>query len=312
MSRDRAIEFFEQYSVPYDENKSEHSRAGWIQICCPFCGDSAFHLGYNTEGNYFSCYRCGGGKQSYSVIHELLHCGYVDAKRMAMHYFHGAARSSPMPQAGITVSSVSKVELPTSGSILQNKEAYLYLRSRFKFMSAFEFKEMVRNYRITYTDSIYQDSKGSSAQANRIIFPNILSGEIVSYQGRDYTGMKKAKYLTAKKEAEKIFCKSFLWNMDNVITNTIMVTEGVMDCLTVGVNCVHTHGVEFTREQVLALYAFDRVYLAFDMDQPGRLACKRLAALLLHRCKVSIVNLSEHDINTCPVSEILELRGLVQ
>ena len=45
--------------MPIASRKHEHYRYGWIQVCCPFCGDGNFHLGYNVSKGYFNCYRCG-------------------------------------------------------------------------------------------------------------------------------------------------------------------------------------------------------------------------------------------------------------
>lgn len=35
------------------------SRPDEVRVCCPFCGDSKYHLYLNTDKQVFNCYRCG-------------------------------------------------------------------------------------------------------------------------------------------------------------------------------------------------------------------------------------------------------------
>ena len=56
MENSGIIELFEEMGVPIASRKHEHYRYGWIQVCCPFCGDGNFQLGQCQQG-YFNCYR---------------------------------------------------------------------------------------------------------------------------------------------------------------------------------------------------------------------------------------------------------------
>ena len=57
---------FEELTASYGvqirrPGEHHHTRKGWIQLDCPFCGTNTgkFHLGWNINGQYFNCYRCG-------------------------------------------------------------------------------------------------------------------------------------------------------------------------------------------------------------------------------------------------------------
>jgi len=232
-------------------------------------------------------------------------CGVVEAKRLQRLFFKGASSSASANAS----SSASASILPSSGDITRNLVAYTYLRKRFKHLSAEAFKNMIKTYGITYTDEMYRDKW---KYRSRIIFPNILCGKVVSFQTRSYNQNARIKYLTADPTEEVVPHKSFLWGIDWVPFNKIIVTEGVMDALTIGAGAVHTHGVNFTQEQVQCLHPFDHVFIAYDMDDAGCKASKALASALSHRTKVTRIRLSQHDVNSCSEQEIKEIQGVLK
>lgn len=287
------VKFLEDYKIPY------RMRKDWANVCCPYCADTGFHLGLASNGAA-TCFRCGTHNLN-AVIHELIHCTSQDARRLARVYF----RSSAFEKHNDV--NLSVFEIPSSGSILKNRMAYRYLRERFIWMDVAEFKSMIDTYKITYTSSAFSDYM----LAGRIVFPLIHNGISVSYQARDYTGNSKAKYMTASKEHERLFHKDLLYGEDNVPCNTVVVCEGVFDALSIGKGAVHTFGVKFSKAQVEALYAYDTVYIAYDMDKAGCLGAASLARELKHRVKVKRIKLSCHDVNSCSINEIEDIRGLL-
>lgn len=307
----RAVEFFELNNIPYVTTGNEHCRQGWIQVSCPFCGDPDFHLGYNIAGNYFSCYRCGSHHLS-ATLHALTSCGHREAKNFETLFFRKSS------QASASTSEISNeivrptiCTLPSNVQISKNKTAWRYLSERFPQFNDDEFAKMCQTYDLRATNWMYVDEKGSSALANRVVIPNYYNGKIVSYQCRDYTGWARSAYITAKPEKEVMFHKDFLWGMDYVPYNKVIVNEGVMDSLTIGHGALHTHGVNFSQQQAECLYMYDEVFIVYDTDKPGILGAKKLANMISHRVKVKIVTLSQHDVNTCGVQEIQDLRGLI-
>lgn len=291
----KVIQFLEENNIPYKR------RADWANVNCPFCGDSKYHLGVSPSGGC-TCFKCGK-HGLIATIHGLLDCGITAAKRYARLYFAVGEYV-----ADEVIAPRVQFSLPSSGNIMKHKPSYCYMRNRFPWLIKTEFQAMVEKYQITYTDTDYSDS----LFAGRVIFPNLLNGKAVSYQARDYTKNSRCKYITASKASELVFHKDFLWGIDFVPYDKIMVCEGVMDALTIGAGAVHTHGVKWSRLQAEALCAYSDVYICYDQDEAGEQGARSLASAISHRTKVHIVKLSAHDINSCNVNEINDLKGLLQ
>lgn len=292
----KVIQFLEENHIAYKR------RADWVNVNCPFCGDSKQHLGISPIGGC-TCFKCGK-HGLIATLHGLLDCGIDAAKRYARLYFSNGNQPTVIETPTPTV----QFAVPTSGNIMKHKRSYCYLRNRFPWLIKTEFQSMVEKYQITYTDTDYSDS----LFAGRIIIPNLLNGKAVSYQARDYTDMSRCKYITAPKSAELVFHKDFLWGIDFVPYDKIIVCEGVMDALTIGSGATHTHGVKWSKLQAEELYAYSEVYICYDQDEAGEKGARSLASAISHRTKVHIVKLSSHDINSCNINEINDLKGLLQ
>ena len=53
------LQLYNDFNIPHATEGQKNSQPGWVNVTCPFCDDSSNHLGYNIEGNYFNCWRCG-------------------------------------------------------------------------------------------------------------------------------------------------------------------------------------------------------------------------------------------------------------
>jgi DNA primase len=201
-----------------------------------------------------------------------------------------------------------KFELPSDGYLHESKSAFNYLHERMPHMTHNELMNMSTIYGLRYTKFEYKDQMLSG----RIVFPNHYRGKCVSWQARDYLDMHKAKYVTAPKDGELLFHKNFLWGIDKVPYDKVIVCEGVMDALTIGNGAVHTHGVKFSHAQACELMGFSEVYSCYDSDDAGRDGARRLASVLSHKTKVKIVKITEKDINSCSKQEIADVRGLLE
>ena len=272
-------------------------RNGWYNVCCPFCLDHNYHLGISDRG-YATCFKCGWHSIE-SVLASILDCGYQKARHIARTLYKASTQDSPT-----TVTADFKV--PSSGKGLSNL-ANQYLRERFPYLSDSEYRKMVETYQLTSTRYDYEDM----LYANRVIFPNLYNGKAVSWQGRDFTGIARAKYILPKKENELIFHKNFLWGIDFVPYDKVVVCEGVMDAISVGAGAVHTHGVKWSKAQACELMGFKEVFICYDSDEAGEIGAKSLAKEICHRTKVKIVKLSGHDLNSCSKQELEDVKGLI-
>ena len=289
-------ELLEEHHIPYK------MRADFYNVCCPFCiSDHGYHLGISDRG-FATCFKCGWHSIE-STLHALLDCGYQTAKHFAKTICKGKSFESDETK---TV----KFELPSDGELtgLKYTRAWDYMAQRFMHLTTDKFLQLVADYDIRYTKFEYKDAM----LAGRIVFPNYYHGKAVSWQARDYLGIHKLKYITAPKDGELVFHKNFLWGIDKVPYDKVIVCEGVMDALTVGHGAVHTHGVKFSKAQVDELASFSEVYICYDSDEAGVDGAKRLASQLSHKTKVKIVKVSDKDLNSCSKQEIEDVKGLIQ
>lgn len=287
------VELLEEHHISYRQ------RADWYNVCCPFCySDSGFHLGISDKG-FATCFKCGWHSIE-STLHALFDCGYSTARHYARTMYGTKAYVDPIKDV--------KFELPTDGKLIESSRAFAYLLERMPHLSYDEAVDLAAKYDIQYTKFEYKDQLLSG----RVVFPNYYRGKAVSWQARDYLNIHGIKYMTAPKDGELLFHKNFLWGIDRVPYDKVIVCEGVMDALTIGEGAVHTHGVKFSHSQVCELMGFSDVYICYDNDDAGHDGAKRLASLLSHRTKVHIVKITEKDINSCSKQEIADVKGLLQ
>lgn len=316
MSIEAIEEFAELAGITILSHGNHHCRQGWRQLCCPFCieGDSSYHLGYSLEGNSFVCYKCGW-HPIYTVVAALLDCNFTQAREYERKIFKTFYRKKGDASASSSLDSfesasgnmLTRVKVPSSGNIIEMREPYIYLRKRFRWMSEVEFKAMIVTYQITATNT------SASAYRGRIVFPNIYNGKIVSFQTRDYTNHSRAKYITAKPEEELIHHKDFLWGLDRVQTDKVVVCEGVMDALSGGDGFLHTHGIKWTEQQSVCLRSFRQVYVCYDKEDQALEQARNLAHDLESYTKVTIVKLKDgKDLNSTSNSEREDVIALLK
>ena len=54
------IQLYQDFSVPFVTEGHKHSRAGWVNVECPWCGGNpGYHLGYELSSDHYYCWRCG-------------------------------------------------------------------------------------------------------------------------------------------------------------------------------------------------------------------------------------------------------------
>jgi hypothetical protein len=291
----QVIDFLDDNHIPYMTSGNHHCRAGWVQVCCPFCfgGDSNYHLGINIEEGYCNCYKCGF-HTTVAVFSALLGTKRLDTKNIVRRLFHGKAENQDLKHVSLRAKDV---KLPGKG--LMYLQAYEYLTRRFFD----ETDNVINTYKLTSTnwDDSYETVDAqchyytSSKYANCIVIPNYLQSQLVSFQCNNYL---KRQYITASKTEELIPCKSFLWGVDLVPADTVIVCEAAYDAMSIGAGAVHTHGCCFTREQVQELATFGEVYVAYDMDKAGEVAAHQLVNQLSHRTNVHRIHFSSgKDLN---------------
>lgn len=244
----------------------------WVSLACPFCGDTGTHLGFNTEKEYFNCFKCGWHPliETIAVLADCSKWQAADAVGRAREGRH-AYRQHHVKFAHLR--TPQKVELPYGVVPLSDNYTHLAYLNRRGF-SPDKAREIAKTYNLWAAGPI-GDYK------LRIIFPIYHYSRLVSFTGRDITDKSKMRYKACKKELECRSLKHCLYAADLSKEDYVVVTEGPLDAIRLGPGAVATFGTEFTWQQVRQLADRWRYrFVAFDPDPPGERAAKRLCAAL--------------------------------
>lgn len=258
-----AISFFQAYGIDYRTEGHKHCRQGWAQIKCPFCfGNDGWHLGFELERGWWSCWRCGFHR-TWDVLFALL--GSRQLARQAMTAFQGRE----------TFRQVKKhhhnevLELP-SGLQPLTKRARLYLESR--------------NFDPDVMEIVWklQSTGNFGAMKYRIYIPIYLNGRVVSWQCRDITGRSQLRYLGQTQEKEILSNKETLYGIDSTFGKSCVIVEGVTDVWRLGPGAVATFGIKYKPAQVsMLLKNFKQFHILFDPPDPqAQIQATKLAAEL--------------------------------
>jgi hypothetical protein len=235
-----------------------------VQTPCPFCiGNEGFHLGYNTSKGYFHCWRCGAHSIE-EAIPKILHISYYQLKGLLRPY-----KTHFIAVEDVPVTKQAKVCKLPAGCLPLEKPHKNYLKKR-KFDP-----DVVASTWDLYGTGWLGEYKF------RIIAPIYFQHELVSYQGRDYTGHSKDRYKTCAKYNEVIFHKHVLYGIDKVPGERIVICEGITDVWRLGAGAVCTFGIQFKMRQVKLMKIFKERFILFDTaDAQAREQADKLARLL--------------------------------
>lgn len=251
------IGFLEEYKVEY-KTEGNNVSDGWVNINCPFCKDPSFHMGFPLEGGrVVSCWRCGKNDFE-ALIREL------DVDEIGKIFRkYGDREVSDIPEKEKVIEK--KIALPKYIQPLSNlPEHKKYLKNR-----GFDPLKIKQDWGIWGTSFEDED------YMHRIIIPVFSKGQLVSFQGRDITGKQKTKY----KSCEGTNIKDYLYGLDYMKNNFIIIVEGALDVWRLGKGiAVATFGIQFTMKQIRLLveWKFQKVLILFDhgveaQEQAGKL-----------------------------------------
>lgn len=243
------INFLEDFDIHY-ETVGKNITKGWIGTNCPFCDDPSSHLGLELKGKQrLNCLRCGG-KALRDIITELV----------PDHHWFKILRQYSTGTIDIKEAVVGKEEgkdffeckLPEECSSLTIRH------KRYLMQRGFSPRQLEHDWKIQGTETV-------GNYKFRIIIPIYYENKLVSFQGRDITGRQRDKYKTCYDTA----VKDYLYGIDYVNRNKIIVVEGVTDVWRLGKgNAIATFGIEFTRRQlnILVKRKFKKIGILFDNE----------------------------------------------
>jgi len=229
--------------------------AGWLGVCCPFCGEQNHHLGVNLETKRYSCWVCSETGTLLKLIGVVCRTTYGQSHRVIDKYrgFHYEAQVRELSDAVIYPNHMH--ELSSKG--------HNYLTDR-----GFDSKEIEKKYHLQETTNmsklIIGDDKFNFR--HRIIIPIIMDREIVTYTGRDWTGKQDPRYKNAPLEAGTLATAECLYNLDSVVNDRMLIVEGPTDVWKLGDEAVATLGVKFSNSQVNRIVKknLKKVVILFD------------------------------------------------
>ncbi len=282
------VEVLQELKIEFrSPGEHHHAREGWVQVCCPFCGDGGhFRLGINTLHAYASCWTCGPQYLQKALI-ELSGRPWQEVKGLL-----GGMETSRAPREKPT----GTYQPPQGvGPLLGPHKRYLKSRG-------FDPEELSRVWGV----------KGigmAARHAWRLFIPVVYRGKEVSWITRGLTDEGK-RYVNASPEEEALPMKSTLLGGD-FCRHAVVVVEGPFDAFRVGPGAAATMGLVVTPPQVLFLSRFPVRCVCFDSEWKAQDRARKLCQeLSVFPGKTTRVELSSPDPGSASGKEIKQLRRL--
>jgi len=261
------------YNIETAPEGHKHFREGWINIACPHCtGDPGYHLGFNTDGNYYYCWRCDSQFIN-KTLTLLLKISYRQANDLIREYGIKGGRVKSNSNKVIRITRKA-FKLPT-GVVKLNKAHKKYLTNKRNFDPV----QLVKDWDIqgTLPTSILKTGKKTISYAYRILVPIYWKGEMVSFQCRDYTDKQELKYMACPQIREIINHKHILYGNPGGMGGIGICVEGVFDVWRLGYKAFATFGIGYAPKQVDAIAElFTKVFIVFDPEPQAREKAERL------------------------------------
>lgn len=239
------------YGVPYATESHRHTREGWVNFDCPYCGvdSQKWHMGYNIAGRYTNCWRCG----KHSVAEVLR-----DAARITLGEAIELVKQIDDNWAQITPSIKGELKLPKGLCKLQ-KAHRRYLKER-----RFDADELVKLWRL----------QGTAYSSWRIFIPIEFQSRVVSFTMRAI-GNIEPRYVNAAQEHEEMHAKHLLFGEDYA-RHAIIIVEGCFDAFRIGPGAVATLGTSYTQAQLCRMTKYPIRVVCFDAEREAQQRASRL------------------------------------
>lgn len=262
---------YTDYKIPYVTTNHRHARDGWVNIECPFCtGNKGYHLGFNIQGQFFTCWRCGGHGVNWTLS-KVLGVSFREVKEIIKRYGGGSL---------IQIVTTKKPKLPFSlpspllGDFGEIHTKYLENRG-------FDPAEIKDKWNVS-ASGLYSRLDNLDFKW-RLIIPIYWNNEIVNFQARDVTEKARNKYLACSENREKLNIKETLYGNPKAWGDVAICVEGIFDVWRMGDMGVGLYGVKYKPIQVRLLTQFKRVFVIFDADKAGQQQAMKLVAELNFR-----------------------------
>lgn len=234
---------------------------GWINVNCPYCGSksTSMHLGFNISNDYCNCWKCGSHNIR-DALSKLFYLNKDAVDNLISEYTDNTSviyrlNNKRLPKA-------VKIELPNNNFTPREKR---YLLSR--------------DFSPRYLNQKYGVVGGGivGKWKHRIIIPIFVGGKLVSWTARSVLDkeqldeLKIPRYKNLSIEKSVINPKDVLFNIDNCLSNKIVLTEGAFDVFRLGDSFACVLGSSLTENQVKEIRRrYDKVYIMFDNEKEAQ------------------------------------------
>lgn len=265
-------QLYRDFNIPHETEGHKHCRPGWVNTICPFCtGNEGLHLGYDTNGNKFVCWRCGG-KYAPKVISILANVTYAKAFEL-LNQYGAVSYKRKEPKKAIRAKIF---KLPSNSTKLQlNHRTYLEKRT-------FDPDKLEKEWGLLGTGPLAKLDKLN--YKHRIIIPFYWGSKMVSFDSRDITDKAKNKYMACAEAREHIGHKQILYGLQDKWSGTGICVEGPSDVWRFGNKSFATSGIKYTSKQVrIMANTFKRVAVCYDDDPQAIIQAEKLVSELKFR-----------------------------
>jgi hypothetical protein len=232
---------------------------GWVNIRCPFCGDKSNHLGINLKSKKWHCWKCHQTGLITKVI-SIIEDGQGDIHSILEQFrsshigtYHPKRRDPKgLPKESLHI-------LPTI-----HKD---YLRRR-----GFDPVEIQDKYHVR---ACWEGGKYKF----RLIIPIYMNFKLAGFTARDVSGKSSIRYKNQPQHECPILPERWVYNIDRVTGDTVVILEGAFDVWRMGNDFVSFLGTEATTSQTAALVnkGVQRAILLYDPEEEAQEIAEQIA-----------------------------------
>lgn len=257
---------------------------GYIEVNCPWCGDTSWHGGLHQHKQKFHCWKCKGKPLSTTLQlltgtpWQQLKNNYVGESELIV-----AEKKTERP---------SELIFPEE-LIPLNRQQRQYLIDR-----DFNPDKIIETWGVQGTTHVGNFSF-------RIFIPIYFNNQLISYTCRDWTGKQSIRYWSCKESEEVICHKDILYGIDKCTSRTGVVVEGPTDVWRLGPGSVATFGTGYTLSQLLLIRErLDKVFIVYDPEvEAQKQALKMGSELSGMGVKVENIVITKEDPGSLTPSE---------
>lgn len=275
-----------QLRIPVAPEGHHHSRIGWVQFDCPWCGKGShrWHMGYSIAGRYVNCWRCGHRSLAETLI-ELTGLSYKEVRKLI---------GELSPHKIKELKPTGTLQIPKGVGALHAAHRH-YLQRR-----GFNVRRTIRLW------DIYGIAVAPKLQW-RIFIPIHYQGKVVSWTTRSISN-HVTRYISAPPEEETLPHHQLLYGEDYA-RHSIIIVEGPLDVWAVGPGAVSTFGTNYNPAQIKRMAKYPVRAVCFDSEKVAQQRAKRLCDdLAVFDGETYNVALKASDAGAAGGKEIKELR----